>query len=380
MQISNNYYEQNNYLQSQPSWTPRPRYQHHSDNNTLGFSNNPYHHRKPLEVVVPSVRLPFIPEPRQYTYPTKPTLERKNSKTEVTTTDGVIDQLIPEKTLDGPQSSNKYCEGCHKELGGQVLTTATNKLWHHTCFKCQHCHIHLEHLEYFEQDGKPYCALDFHEHFSSRCDYCKTPIEADCKIVALGKSYHVGHAFCRECGDPFKENDRIIEKDGYGYCEDDFNKLFAKACKGCGECITEGFIKALGGEWHPSCFVCVDCGSQFTSLTFKLKGGKPHCGKKDCGSSPNQKKESSDEKICHGCEKPIKGRCHTAFGHNYHPIHFQCTHCEKVLSARLTGIKRNKHLSKHKGILILFVGLFEEDGHGEIVCKACVRKVNISLH
>lgn len=291
--------------------------------------------RKPIEIIVPSTQSLFALQPQQYTYP-KPKLEQKECKIEIDAT------VIPEVVS---KNDGNCCEGCRLTLGGQVLTTVTNKYWHSKCFKCQECKVYLEHIEYYEQNDKPYCALDFHELFSPRCDYCKTPIEADRKIVALGKSYHVGHAFCRECGVPFEEEDRIIEKDGYGYCENDYNKLFAKMCKGCGEYISEGFIKALGGEWHRACFVCVDCRRQFTSLTFKLKGGKPYCGE-ECPvisqprksiTSFNSKSEENSKKTCRNCQKPIMGKWNTAFGYYYHPIHFQCSQCDKVLSSRLTG-------------------------------------------
>lgn len=261
------------------------------------------------------------------------------------------------------------CGGCDEPLSGQAITTS-GKHWHPRCFKCQSCHQNLEHIAFYEKNSLPYCALDYHELFSPRCDFCKTPIEEH-SISALGKTYHAGHFFCRECGKPFDEETSFLEHNGYAYCEADYYKQFGKACKGCEEIITGDFLVALGGEWHKECFVCADCGGAFASSTFLIKGGKPYCEEhyhqqtslKKKISLPKAKtlkplpsldgilesKESkpalgkekdnvfNKDKTCHKCQAVINGRCYSAFGHDYHPLHFQCSRCNKPLSARLTG-------------------------------------------
>ncbi|KAG8533296.1 uncharacterized protein KY384_002079 [Bacidia gigantensis] len=58
-----------------------------------------------------------------------------------------------------------------------------------------------------------YCHLDFHELFSPRCRNCKTPIESEV-VVACGGTWHVGHFFCAECGDPFDSKTPFVEKNG----------------------------------------------------------------------------------------------------------------------------------------------------------------------
>ncbi|KAL7314760.1 hypothetical protein PS15m_006289 [Mucor circinelloides] len=281
------------------------------------------------------------------------------------------------------------CGGCEEPLSGQAITTS-GKHWHPRCFKCQACHQNLEHIAFYEKDSLPYCALDYHELFSPRCDFCKTPIEEH-SISALGKTYHAGHFFCRECGKPFDEETNFLEHGGHAYCEADYYKQFGKACKGCEETITGDFLVALGGEWHKECFVCADCGSTFASSTFLIKGGKPYC-EEHYHQQTNLKKKISlpkakplkplpsldllassktsksmdntastedtpetKTKTCHKCQTVINGRCHSAFGHDYHPLHFQCSKCNKLLSARLTG-------------------LYQEIDNGEIICKSCVRK------
>ncbi|CEP11640.1 hypothetical protein [Parasitella parasitica] len=278
------------------------------------------------------------------------------------------------------------CGGCEEPLSGQAITT-TGKHWHPRCFKCQACRQNLEHIAFYEKDSLPYCALDYHELFSPRCDFCKTPIEEH-SISALGKTYHPGHFFCRECGKPFDEETNFLEHEGHAYCEADYYKQFGKPCKGCEEIITGDFLVALGGEWHKECFVCVDCGSTFASSTFLIRGGKPYCEEHYNQQAATKKKaiqpkikplkplpsldllpspqgsESIDdieenvanlEKACHRCHDIITGRCYSAFGRDYHPQHFQCSKCDKLLSARLTG-------------------LYEKVDDNEIICKPCARK------
>ncbi|KAI8993668.1 hypothetical protein BDB01DRAFT_847513 [Pilobolus umbonatus] len=294
------------------------------------------------------------------------------------------------------------CNGCDKPLTGQAITTS-GKRWHPRCFQCQACHQGLEHIAFYEKDGSPYCALDYHELFSPRCDFCKTPIEEH-SISALGKTYHAGHFFCRECGKPFDEDSNFLEHEGHAYCEQDFYKKFGKTCKGCEETITGDFLVALGGDWHKECFVCVECGSCFTSSTFLIKGGKPYCDAhthkvldhkskrvvNHCPTSTqnmipprtknmnpprtkntnppsiknmnppsikngSQNSSTSTKSQCHKCNNPIDGRSFSAFGKNYHPNHFECNYCHKLLSARITG-------------------LYQQDQMGEIICKVCVRK------
>ncbi|KAI8369996.1 hypothetical protein BD560DRAFT_397323 [Blakeslea trispora] len=307
-------------------------------------------------------------------------------------------QSTPQKKNDKILSSIFFggirCDGCDQPLSGQAITTS-GKRWHTHCFQCQACRQNLEHIAFYEKEGLPYCALDYHELFSPRCDFCKTPIEEH-SISAIGKTYHPGHFFCRECGKPFDEETDFLEHEGHAYCEKDYYKQFGKKCRGCEEIITGDFLVALGGDWHKECFVCAECGCTFTSSTFLIRAGRPYCelhhaAKMSPSSSTSSrhsqklparelvtsarsalpkfdllpdiklKLEQEEEekpkplKSCHRCQKPIEGRCISAFGYDYHPLHFQCAQCNKILSVRLPG-------------------LYQETTEGNIICKPCIRK------
>lgn len=78
-------------------------------------------------------------------------------------------------------------------------------------------------------------------------------------LTALGKSWHPGHFFCRECGDPFEEDGYMVHDD-FPYCEKDYLRLFAPKCTGCQDPIQGDFISALKGKWHRDCFGCTVSG------------------------------------------------------------------------------------------------------------------------
>ena len=182
------------------------------------------------------------------------------------------------------------CSACALPIAGRVVSAASQR-FHPECFNCHHCHTALECVAFYpepenkrserlariqsrmegldvdEQPGQTadedgdnslrfYCHLDFHELFSPRCRSCKTPIESEV-VVACGGTWHVGHFFCAECGDPFDPKTPFVEKDGYAWCVKCHAGRFSGKCKGCRKPVIDSGISALGAEWHEGCFVCV---------------------------------------------------------------------------------------------------------------------------
>ncbi|KAI9010445.1 hypothetical protein CLU79DRAFT_773109 [Phycomyces nitens] len=292
---------------------------------------------------------------------------------QITTPDAPVDQSIDTNkrvSVPNPIYTGIRCAGCEKPMGGMTINAA-GKQWHPECFVCKHCNQDLEHVAFYEKDGQPYCALDYHELFSTRCDYCGTPIEEKA-IRALGKTYHEGHFFCRQCGKTFDESSAFMVHDGHPYCEKDYLEKFGHKCMGCGEYITGEFIGALGGDWHKECFVCADCGKAFTSATFFVRNNRPYCEQHQrtpiatknipptlvrppsSPVAPFIVNPTSDTKQCHRCKEKVEGRCASAYGHDYHPAHFQCSRCDKPLSMRVPG-------------------MWQEGSPGELICKTCAR-------
>ncbi|RUS21269.1 hypothetical protein BC937DRAFT_93148 [Endogone sp. FLAS-F59071] len=234
-----------------------------------------------------------------------------------------------------PLADTVRCAGCEEPISGQIMT-ALGKHWHPDHFVCKHCGTELEHVEFQEKDGNPYCHLDYHELFSPRCEYCKTPIEDEC-IMALGKTYHRLHFFCRECGNPFEGG--FMVHDGHPYCEKDYIAKFGKKCKACGLHIRGEFVSAMGGDWHKHCFVCE---LPFDTTSFYIRDNKPYCEThlRSANPVPPLPKPQLAVHVCDVCQSPIAGRAVLALGRKFHPEHFTCTGCDRELSPNVPGMWR----------------------------------------
>ncbi|KAI5862677.1 hypothetical protein GGS23DRAFT_605571 [Durotheca rogersii] len=193
------------------------------------------------------------------------------------------------------------CHECGLAIEGRFVGLAgTSERFHPQCFRCYACGTALEAMEIspepdtsraerlerirrraagevleevpgktMAEDGDTrlrfFCHLDWHEQFAPRCRHCKTPILGE-HVVALGAHWHYGHFFCAECGDPFERGDTHIEKDGYAWCvgcQTKRTERRAPKCRGCRLAVVGQYVRALGGEWHDTCFRCSSCGGGF---------------------------------------------------------------------------------------------------------------------
>ncbi|KAG0299937.1 hypothetical protein BGZ98_009633 [Dissophora globulifera] len=175
---------------------------------------------------------------------------------------------------DKQASSAFICSSCEEPISGMMIT-AMGKRWHSDHFVCTVCDLNLEHVQFFQKDGLPYCHFDYHDKFSPKCGHCDSAIENEC-LTALGKNWHPGHFFCRECGDPFGEDGYMVHDD-FPYCEKDYLRLFAPKCTGCLDPIQGDFISALKGKWHRDCFGCTVCHIGFDTASYYVENGKPYC-------------------------------------------------------------------------------------------------------
>lgn len=213
------------------------------------------------------------------------------------------------------------CYVCGERVVGQVIT-ALGRNYHREHFTCAHCHQELGTRNFYERDNLPYCERDYQQLFSPKCAACNEPI-LDKVTIALEQTFHPEHFVCAHCGCQFDVDDGFHEKDGKPYCKNDFFELFANKCAGCNLPITANYITALGVQWHPDCFVCSDCHCPFGDGKFFDIDGLPYC---------EIHYHARRGSLCAVCREPIIGKCTTAMFRKFHPDHFTCTYCLKVLS------------------------------------------------
>lgn len=213
------------------------------------------------------------------------------------------------------------CYTCGERVVGQVIT-ALGRNYHKEHFTCAHCGQELGTRNFYERDNLPYCEKDYQALFSPKCAACGEPI-LDKVTIALEQTFHPEHFVCAHCGCQFDADDGFHEKDGKAYCKNDFFELFANKCAGCNLPITANYITALGVQWHPDCFVCSDCHCPFADGKFFDIDNLPYC---------EIHYHARRGSLCAVCRQPIIGKCTTAMFRKFHPDHFTCTYCLKVLT------------------------------------------------
>ncbi|KAG8433379.1 hypothetical protein GDO86_017601 [Hymenochirus boettgeri] len=235
--------------------------------------------------------------------------------------DSMLVKLQSGLKLQGIETQSKgLCESCQRPIVGQVVT-ALGHTWHPEHFICAHCHSLIGSTNFFEKDGRPYCEKDYFMLYAPRCALCELPIVQN-MVTALGRTWHPEHFCCKTCKKQIGE-EGFHEKDGDQYCSDDYFHLFGAVCAGCSEAVKESYISALGGLWHPQCFVCNVCHTPFVNGSFFENDGLPLC---------ETHYHSRRGSLCAGCDQPITGRCVTAMGKKFHPQHLSCTFCLRQLN------------------------------------------------
>jgi len=220
------------------------------------------------------------------------------------------------------QAKKIVCATCKGQIKGKVVS-CLGKTWHPEHFICQAgCKKLLDPNRFYEKNHLPCCENCHRESFIPRCAYCGDVISEKC-ITALGTTWHTDHFFCCQCAVQFPAGSGFLEKDGKAYCERDYYRLFATRCGKCGDVIVGEYISALGKEWHNKCFTCRECGCSFPTESFYEYKGMPYC------ETHYHLKRGS---LCTRCNNPIVGRCISASGKKYHPEHFTCVQCNRLLA------------------------------------------------
>jgi len=254
--------------------------------------------------------------------------------------DAMLDDMINTDNMGVTPTSKGTCPTCNRPVMGEAVV-ALGKVWHREHFVCTIDDKEIGNDLYFSWNDQIYCESHYNELFSPQCAKCGKPILDDL-ISALDKTYHRSCFTCFSCDRPF--TDIFHEHERNPYCQECYSKCIAPKCVSCGEAILSTYTAALGGYWHPQCFICQEpgCGPFKNGKFFELNG-KPYCEThylQRIGAS------------CAQCKKPISGRCVSAMGKRFHPNHFICNLCKEPLTQ----------------------GIFKEHAQ-RAYCHPCFRKV-----
>uniref|UniRef100_A0A146KRA4 Protein espinas n=2 Tax=Lygus hesperus TaxID=30085 RepID=A0A146KRA4_LYGHE len=175
------------------------------------------------------------------------------------------------------------CPQCEDAIApGDLCVEASRaaSCWHPSCFTCSVCKELLVDLIYFYQDGLLYCGRHHAETLKPRCSACCEIILADECTEAEGKAWHMDHFACNEC-QKVLGGQRYIMRDGYPYCLNCFDTLFAEFCDSCGDPIRvhQGQMSHEGQHWHATeeCFRCHTCSKSLLGSPFLPARGAIYC-------------------------------------------------------------------------------------------------------
>lgn len=83
---------------------------------------------------------------------------------------------------------------------------------------------------------------------------------------ALGGHWHPTCFVCTHCSKPFGPEVPFIPHEGKPYCEDDFADRFCDKCCRCDKgVLPRTKVQTLGKIWHKDCITCMTCSRPFTA-------------------------------------------------------------------------------------------------------------------
>lgn len=164
--------------------------------------------------------------------------------------------------------SRPRCIVCddHVAMNERIVQTegdnGSRDIYHLRCFKCCICDSSLEHMEHYidPHSDMLFCHVDYHETFSPKCDQCSSCIEGD-YVQAMGKTFHVDHFFCAQCGKPFQEGQQHHIISGHAYCSPCHDVKTAEKCWRCAHVfnVNDPIIEVLDRLWCETCYSCEEC-------------------------------------------------------------------------------------------------------------------------
>ncbi|XP_032431248.1 actin-binding LIM protein 1-like isoform X5 [Xiphophorus hellerii] len=161
------------------------------------------------------------------------------------------------------------CTNCGEFVEGEVVTVL-GKSYHPACFVCTMCKQPFPAGDFVTFRGKKCLCQRCNEPTSpsnhiphpNNCSGCGRDIKNGQALLALGAQWHLGCFKCKSCRRIL--SGEYINKDGFPYCERDYQTQFGVKCEACQRFITGKVLEAGERHYHPGCAKCSRCGKMFT--------------------------------------------------------------------------------------------------------------------
>uniref|UniRef100_A0A087YB85 Actin binding LIM protein 1 n=2 Tax=Poecilia formosa TaxID=48698 RepID=A0A087YB85_POEFO len=161
------------------------------------------------------------------------------------------------------------CTNCGEFVEGEVVTVL-GKSYHPACFVCTMCKQPFPAGDFVTFRGKEClcqrctepASPSNHIRHPNNCSGCGRDIKNGQALLALGAQWHLGCFKCKTCRRIL--SGEYINKDGFPYCERDYQAQFGVKCEACQRFITGKLLEAGERHYHPGCAKCSRCGKMFT--------------------------------------------------------------------------------------------------------------------
>ncbi|KAG5361903.1 LIM domain-containing protein [Yarrowia sp. C11] len=221
---------------------------------------------------VPQIALPTADPHKSRENSPQPRDPNFTDRTHVKTLPNHVTPCAPPQPSYMTQSVSRTRPRCivcddHVAMNERIVQTesqcGSRDIYHLRCFRCCICDSSLEHMEHYidPHSDMLFCHVDYHETFSPKCAQCSSCIEGD-YVQAMGKTYHVDHFFCAQCGKPFQEDQQHHIIEGHAYCTPCHDVKTAEKCWRCSHVfgVNDPIIEVLDRLWCEACYSCEECG------------------------------------------------------------------------------------------------------------------------
>ncbi|VDN03761.1 unnamed protein product [Thelazia callipaeda] len=183
-------------------------------------------------------------------------------------------------------SKRRHCHQCKGSLceGNMVITAERfghDVHWHPKCFVCTECSNLLVDLIYFKYGGDVFCGRHHAEQIKPRCARCDELIFSTECTEAEGRTWHMAHFLCSDCGVQLG-GQRYIGRSDRITCIPCYLQNCSLVCNTCDKeiIVDKPHITQGDTHWHAdqSCFCCNGCGKNLLGKRYSFRDAKLYCG------------------------------------------------------------------------------------------------------